>query len=162
MKKAFLTPSDTLEHSTNPNAGLTRDFVRRALERRRAQKIALPEDTSSRELRLRNAQIEQEMNELARLESLTLLAKLPDFNRMRRLENGDDVYRAIREVSDRYAYPMAAITGRSLHPGVVRARNEAVKAVCDAAPKLTDRVISLLFSGMSIARVRAIRLGIGA
>lgn len=141
------------------NAGLNKDFVRRVLGKRKAGAVERLLDEVDLEVQRRIREAEEFAFGEMKIEALTALARLPDFAAMKRLPGGDDAFRAIRGVADKYGFAMAAIVSQSREPAVSAARIEAVRAVCDACPKLTDRVIGMLFAGMSASRVKNIRWG---
>lgn len=98
----------------------------------------------------------------ARAEAEAILARLPDFDRIEKAQaaEGKSAYRALRDVADRYGLPLAVVVGRARHQRADMARQEAIRAVLDACPMMSDLGISALFDSVSPRTVKAMREGL--
>lgn len=146
------------------DTGFDSAFLKRTLGRWEAQRLAgLMADAEKRALaRLDVAKREAtEIFAEAKAEAEAILAKLPDFAAIENAPatKGKSAFRAMREVADRHGLPLAVVVGRVKHDRATAARAEAVRAVADACPKMGDQDIASLFSGISAATVRRLRLG---
>lgn len=134
-------------------------FVARTLGSREAKRLASLIGQAERQAmdRIETAKREADaMLAAARAEAEAILAMLPDFAAIDAApaRKGKSAYQAIRTVADRYGLPIAAVTGKGQDARAKAARAEAVRAVADACPRLSDAEIGRLFSGMPAATVR--------
>lgn len=146
-----------------------RAVMARALDKREAQRLSLRltrllTDAEGRaRSHLDQARREADaMLAVARAEAEQILARLPDFARIEATpasKDGKTAYRAIRDTADRHGLPMAAVVGRWPHKRAIAVRAEAVKAVADACPNMSDAEIGLLFSGLKAQAIQRIRRG---
>jgi len=130
--------------------GIDSAFARRALGRREARRLAelMAEAEQRARARLEAARLEAEtIFAEARAEAEALLAMLPDFAA---LEAGQaSALAAIRNVADSGGLPLAAVVGKQKHRYAFAARCEAVLAVAEACPGISEEEICGLFPGLS-------------
>lgn len=136
-------------------------FARRVLGKREASRLAALMDDAERRARARLEQAQREAEEIfatARAEAAALLAKLPDFAVFEAMPgmNGQHALRAMREAADRHGLPLAVIFGRVHHPLAHEAQREAVLAVAEACPRMSNDEIGALF-GKGADAIRRLR-----
>ena len=146
---------------SDPNAGLSSRFARRVLGAREAKRLESILVTAEKQARARLDQAHRESEEIyahARAEAEAILAALPNFYAIEALPatKGKSAFRAIRAAADRHGLPLAVVIGTVQHPKAHAARAEAVIALADACPRLTDDDIGQLLS-LSATAVRRIR-----
>lgn len=136
-----------------------------AVEARRLATLMADAETRAR-ARLEAAKTEVEaIFAQARADAEALLYMLPDFAALDAAapaKRGRSAVGAIRAVADRYGVAMAAVTGHSPNPAAKAARHEAVAAVIEACPALTDAQVASLFKLIRAEKVRDIRRQVGA
>lgn len=154
--------ADLPRHAPINRRPLDSAFVRHALGANEARRLAqLIDDAETRaQAHLRQAAREAEyIVSQARAEADAILAILPDFAAIAAAPaaRGKSAYRAIRDVADTHGLPIAAVTRRGRDARATAARKEAVRAVAEACPAMTDEAIGKLFSGMKAETVRRYR-----
>lgn len=151
-------------HSPLNKNRLCSAFVRDTLGIKEARRLSRLIDDAERCARARINQAAQEAEQIfasARAEAEAVLALLPDFAAIEAApaKKGKSAFKAIRDIADAHGLPIAAVTRRGRDERATLARGEAVRAVADACPSMTDADIGKLFSGMKPATVRRYRTG---
>jgi len=145
-------------------SGLDSRFVARVLGRTEAKRLAALIADAEREARSRIDTAAREADEImanARLEAEAILAMLPDFAALQAApaKKGKSALAAIRSVADRYGFAIAAVTRRGRDERHMAVQAEAVRAVAEACPSLSDAEIGALFSSLPAGTVRRYRNG---
>lgn len=144
------------------NHSLDAAFVGRILGRKEARRLVNLLTDADRQARAAILEATREAEKIladARAEAETILAMLPDFAAIGAApaSKGKSAFSAIRAVADRHGVAMAAVTGKGRDLRAKSMRAEAICAVADACPTMTDADIGRLFSNLPAASVRRIR-----
>lgn len=145
-------------------SGLDSKFVARVLGRTEAKRLASLLADAERDARARLDTAAREADEImanARAEAEAILAVLPDFAALHAVpaKRGKSAFAAIRGVADKYGFAVAAVTRRGRDERHMAVQAEAVRAVADACPGLSDAEIGALFSNLPAGTVRRYRNG---
>jgi len=151
-------------HSPSAKSGLESAFAARVLGRKEARRLAAIMAGAERDARQRLALAALDVEDVfarARAEADAILAMLPDFAALEAApaKKGKSALAAIRSVADRHGLSISAVTGTGRDDRIKAVRREAIRAVSDACPRLTDAEMSALFSGLPAATVHRYRRG---
>jgi len=160
----MIAPRDLPAHAPVARGGISSAFAERALGKREAKRLTELMADAERRARACIEAATRETEEIfasARAEAEAILARLPDFAAIEaaRAAKGKSALRAIRDVADRHGLPLAVVVGRVAYDRAKAARAEAVRAVAEACPQMTDGEIAALFSGVAAGTVLRLRKG---
>ena len=135
--------------------GLNSTFVRRALGRREARRLAELMDDAELQAKARLDLARMEAEQIfahARAEAKAILSRLPDFAAIEAVptkripgRGHRSALAIIRDAADRHGIALAAVVGTSRNPKAVDAREEAVRGIAEANPALSQEAIGKLF-----------------
>lgn len=154
--------ADLPVHSPLNREPMASPLARRVLGRREVRRLAELMDDAEKRARARIDLAKREAEEIfahARAEAEEILRRLPDFSQLERTKarKGKTAFQVVREVADSHALPFAVVVGRQNHQRAVVARLEAIHAVIEVMPGITDIELGSLFSGRSADSIRKLR-----